>query len=64
MLLVAAATVVAMLGELAGYFRNFQEQWLLAGAGSIILLCDLWVMLEGLSVLRGAALEPATRQPA
>ena len=49
MLLVAAATVAAMLGELSGYFT--EQQWLLAGIGTFVLACDLWVLFEGLRVL-------------
>jgi carbon starvation protein len=59
MLLVAAATVAAMLGELRGYFT--EQQWLLAGIGTFVLACDLWVLFEGLRVLvseRAAGLRP------
>jgi carbon starvation protein len=54
MLLVAAATITAMLGEVYGYFGNFGEQWLLAVIGSLVLVCDIWIVLEGLRVLIGA----------
>jgi hypothetical protein len=54
MLLVAAATITAMLGEVYGYYGNFGEQWLLAVIGSLILVCDVWIVLEGLRVLTGA----------
>jgi len=54
MLLVAAATITAMLGEVYGYFGNFGEQWLLAVMGSLVLVCDIWIVLEGLRVLIGA----------
>ena len=53
MLLVAAATITAMLGEVYGYYGNFGEQWLLAVMGSLILVCDIWIVLEGLRVLMG-----------
>ena len=53
MLLVAAATITAMLGEVYGYFGNFGEQWLLAVIGSLVLVCDIWIVLEGLRVLIG-----------
>jgi carbon starvation protein len=53
MLLVAAATITAMLGEVYGYYGNFGEQWLLAMIGSLILVCDIWIILEGLRVLVG-----------
>ena len=48
---VAAATIWAMSGNVLGYFANFEEQWLLAISGSLILALDVWVMLEGLRVL-------------
>jgi carbon starvation protein len=62
MLLVAAATITAMLGELAGYFASFEERWLLAVMGSVVLAADVWVLLEGGRVLlgeRGPTPEPA-----
>jgi hypothetical protein len=52
MLFVGAATLIAMLGELQGYFANFAEQWLLAGTGSLILVLDVWVLTTGLRMLR------------
>jgi carbon starvation protein len=51
MLFVAAATLAAMLGEVAGYYARFGEQWLLAVMGSVILICDVWILLEGLRLL-------------
>ena len=54
MLLVGLATVVAMTGEVIGYYQAFGERWLLALSGSVILICDVWVMLEGLKVLMAA----------
>ena len=51
MLFVSAATIVAMLGEVHGYFLNFSDQWLLAGTGTLILALDVWVMFEGLKML-------------
>jgi carbon starvation protein len=51
MIFVGAATVFAMLGELRGYYAHFSDQWLLAIMGSLILLLDVWVLLEGLRVL-------------
>jgi carbon starvation protein len=59
MILVAAATLVAMSGELLGYFGT--GRWLLAGMGSVILACDVWILLEGLRLLfgeTGASPEP------
>ncbi|MGD2113570.1 MAG: carbon starvation protein A [Acidobacteriota bacterium] len=52
MVLVAAATVAAMLSELRSYFAS--QSWLLAVMGTIILACDVWVMMEGVRVLAGA----------
>ncbi len=51
MIFVGIATVAAMLGEVRGYYLNFSEQWLLAIMGSLILVLDVWVVLEGLRVL-------------
>jgi carbon starvation protein len=52
MIFVAAATVWAMTGNVIGYFENFSEQWLLAIAGTVILALDVWVIVEGVRVLR------------
>ncbi|MBW2445166.1 MAG: carbon starvation protein A [Deltaproteobacteria bacterium] len=51
MVFVAAATLVAMTGEVFGYFTK--ELWLLAGVGTVILACDVWILLEGLRLLFG-----------
>jgi carbon starvation protein len=51
MLFVGVATVTAMLGEVRNYFANFDEQWLLAGTGSLILALDIWVIAYGLRIL-------------
>jgi carbon starvation protein len=60
MLFVGVATAIAMFGELQGYFANFDQQWLLAGIGSLILVLDLWVIYEGLRMLaRGRRLRPS-----
>jgi carbon starvation protein len=61
MLFVAVATIAAMLGELAGYYARFGEQWLLALMGSVILFCDVWIVLEGLRLLFSNQ-EPAMRE--
>jgi carbon starvation protein len=55
MIFVAAATVWAMTGNVIGYFANFEELWLLALSGAVILALDVWVILEGLRVLLGNA---------
>ncbi len=61
MLLVAAATVTAMLGEVRSYFVG--GNWLLFGMGTTILACDVWVLFEGLRLLAttpsGLAARPA-----
>ena len=51
MVLVAFATLAAMTGEVYGYFQD--ARWLLAGMGSVILACDVWILLEGLRLLAG-----------
>jgi carbon starvation protein len=57
MIFVGIATVASMLGEVRSYFGAFSEQWLLALMGSAILVLDIWVILEGMRVLR--AQQPA-----
>jgi carbon starvation protein len=51
MVFVALATLGAMVSEVFGYFTS--ARWLLAGLGSVILACDLWILLEGLRLLLG-----------
>ena len=51
MLLVGAVTVWAMVENVIGYFSNFEEAWLLAIIGTIILALDVWILLEGGRVL-------------
>jgi len=63
MMMVAAATITAMLGELAGYFADFEQRWLLAVMGSIILAADVWVLLEGVKLLMGLRDESAGETP-
>ena len=60
MILVAAATVVAMVGEVRGYFFAEQPRWLLGVMGTVILACDVWVILEGIKILISARPEPET----
>jgi carbon starvation protein len=65
MLLVATATIWAMGGNLVGYFQHFEERWLLAISGSVILALDVWILLEGLRVLleeRGGLTRPAEQR--
>ncbi len=60
MILVSSATVWAMTGNVIGYFTH--QQWLLAGMGSFVFVCDIWVILEGVRLLFGPAIpmEPET----
>ena len=51
MLFVGAATLLAMLGEVSGYWADFSNRGLLAIAGSAVLILDVWVLGEGLRVL-------------
>jgi carbon starvation protein len=64
MILVCAAAMTAMLGELRGYFANFGDQWLLASMGSLILLLDIWVIGEGVRVLLAEPGKPAAEPAA
>ncbi|MED5261528.1 MAG: carbon starvation protein A [Myxococcota bacterium] len=52
MVLVAGMTLWAMTDALLGYFGNLEELWLLAVIGSAVLVLDLWVLFEGIRVLR------------
>ena len=52
--LVAAATVAAMISEVFGYFET--HAWLLAFMGTVVLACDVWVIVEGTRLLAGARL--------
>ena len=51
MVFVAATTLWAMSGNVLDYFANFEQQWLLALSGSVILALDVWLILEGLRAL-------------
>ncbi|MDP6977058.1 MAG: carbon starvation protein A [Myxococcota bacterium] len=57
MVLIGVVTVIAMAGNLIDYYSNFEELWLLAISGSIILVLDVWVILEGIRVLAKPELE-------
>ncbi|MEE9609301.1 MAG: carbon starvation protein A [Myxococcota bacterium] len=63
MILVGAATVTAMLGELRSYYAEFGERWLLALMASVILVLDVWVILEGLRVLLSSRAPRPIMQP-
>lgn len=52
MVLVAGMTLWAMTDALLGYFGNLEELWLLAVIGSAVLVLDVWVLFEGIRVLR------------
>jgi carbon starvation protein len=56
MFLVVVATLMAMVGEVRGHV--VAGNWLLATTGSAILILDLWILFEGISVLM-ARREPA-----
>lgn len=58
MVAVAAVTAWAMLGNLIEYYASFETLWLLSISGTLILALDVWILLEGLRILRDA--RPAT----
>jgi hypothetical protein len=58
MLLVSTVTLVAMLGELRGHLADGNH--LLTAMSGGILVLDVWILLEGLQVLRGRP-TPASR---
>ncbi|MCP4037900.1 MAG: carbon starvation protein A [bacterium] len=51
MILIGVVTVLAMFGNLIDYYTNFAELWLLAIIGSVVLVLDVWVILEGIRAL-------------
>ncbi|MBJ17807.1 MAG: carbon starvation protein A [bacterium] len=52
MLAVSAVTAWAMVGNLLDYYENFEALWLLSISGTLILALDLWILFEGLQILR------------
>ena len=54
MLLVAGVTAWAMVFNLLDYYADFEELWLLSLSGTLILALDIWILLEGLRILRRA----------
>lgn len=56
MLAVSAVTAWAMIGNLIDYYARFETLWLLSLSGTLILALDLWILFEGLRILR--AVEP------
>ena len=59
MALVASVTIWAMLGNLARYFDDFEQLWLLALSGSLILVFDIWILIEGARLILRARPEAA-----
>jgi carbon starvation protein len=59
MALVGSVTLWAMAGNLATYFGDFEQLWLLAISGSLILVFDIWIMIEGLRLIVGERRAPA-----
>ena len=51
MILVSTATLLAMLGEVRGHVGA--GNWLLASTASLILVLDIWIMMEGLTAFFG-----------
>jgi carbon starvation protein len=52
MIAVSAVTIWAMVGNLIDYYARFETLWLLSLSGTLILALDLWILIEGLQVLR------------
>jgi hypothetical protein len=48
-LIVGCATLVAMLGEFQEHLAN--QNWLLGTSSGVILVLDVWVLLEGLRLM-------------
>ncbi|MBW2279572.1 MAG: carbon starvation protein A [Deltaproteobacteria bacterium] len=57
MVFVVVATLLAIIGEARAHFAA--GNWLLAGSSSLILVLDVWILLEGLQLLRRDRGEPA-----
>jgi len=51
MVLVAVATAWAMVGNLLDYYASFDELWLLALSGTLVLALDVWILFEGVRML-------------
>jgi carbon starvation protein len=51
MILVGSVTCWAMANNVIHSFRNFGDQGLLAVVGGIILVLDVWIVLEGVRML-------------
>jgi carbon starvation protein len=61
MLLVASVTLWSMVEQLIGYFGD--GRWLLAVMGSLVMVLDIWVLLEGLRMLAKERRNPPIAQP-
>ena len=60
MLLVAGVTLWSMIEQLIGYVAD--ARWLLAVMGSLVLVLDVWVLLEGLRMLASERSKPPVAQ--
>jgi len=58
MALVASVTIWAMIGNLVQYYGDFERLWLLALSGGLILVLDVWILIEGARVIAGPARVP------
>lgn len=58
MLAVAGVTAWAMVGNLLDYYARFEALWLLSLSGTLILALDLWILMEGIQLLRRAGPAP------
>ncbi len=59
MALVGSVTIWAMMGNLVRYFGDFEQLWLLAISGSLVLVFDVWILIEGVRLIAGPRREPA-----
>ena len=53
MALVGSVTIWAMIGNLIQYFGDFERLWLLALSGGLILVFDVWILIEGARLMLG-----------
>jgi carbon starvation protein len=52
MVAISIVTAWAMVGNLFDYYARFEELWLLAISGTVILALDVWILMEGYRTLR------------
>ncbi|MFT5442424.1 MAG: carbon starvation protein [Myxococcota bacterium] len=57
MIFIGVVTIFGMAGNLIDYYSNIQEFWLLAVVGTIVIVLDIWIVLEGIAALRAPAEE-------